>query len=857
MGNIKVLPEPTHSTEIDGVLVSHARQNIWANPLVDKQSVFELVRATGPGGAMGEFSFYRFTVQLPTRIGYYHVFQLGNLPSNILGVIHELDIWTDATNVMNESNLLIQLYTSDGRCIPKCLCHLLRRRDGNILLAVSINDRIPDLTKHELYIRFYTNAYGSSESDTGEAWISQCFGRVIKTQQDISDVYAAYRLFKKRTGEIIVNYNGLTYADYDPNDAKIGDVVEVEQDISMVSVYDFKIHDLQSFSSVLDSMGKYLLHPELNENTINFFDDIDVYLYSADAVGRLKGVLFHRNTIESMRQISHNDYSVPVSRVQRLVEDVNNTLTPEDLTLRFYIRDGGRRKKLIPIHNRCRELYKLPHDEIIRHLVGNARNINEWRADVLESCPYTQIVSWPDTNLPYPLTAEAYGYNGIVKAFGETLVDLTNNQCNVPYIYQSGALYWEVKDGLFSEMKTLSPGTNIIYWSPENRPDSCYFVYGERFDGDVIHTYEEGVIPYPNEDWTIWARDIHGDNTGSWKDVTEDEEFVKVSGGYIRLQKDQRRTQYYYRPASYVIYKRIEMTLYLEDQLIIDLDDVEIPTRHIHFLVNGKKMTRGIDYDIANKKLVYFRWGHVKSAKIVAEVCLHGIPFPADVNPIGDEYDFVKHGTISMNGQYVLKDDYVMTLAIDGIMAKMSNWRFAEDQRHVQLERSCSHSQDGTLYNLNRIYPPCGKMHLGVSERDLMRASLDLDNRLSTYLTEIKPQIEHNHVIVVKSRHRTSSPFLTAVHANLEKLLPWDEDFVSDRDLDRRLGGIKWLLDIDPAAKVIDDNFLVVRPYPWVVDKPIEVSVKHYDILKRCVDKYLKGQISINQHFAILGEVNE
>lgn len=839
----------THRASNDNLLVNHAINHIWANPVIDKQAIFAAVRMTVNSGVMHYARFYRFAVNLPTINEYYHLYQLGYIPTDTLGILSNIGTWECVGDVMNESCLLIQLYTDDGKLIPRFNCYMMRRPDGNILFAVKLDRKLPDLSKRQLYIRFYTNALSESVTDPETFMISQAFGRKVTNQRDISWLYDKWANLITRKGTAIVNVNCNTRTEFDLQSVKIGDLVEFEQDISVFKVSEFLISDLKPFSSLKDDCRKYLLHPTTSQDTISFFDDVDCYLMSKDKDNRQVGVYYHRNDPKAMRQVSHNDYSIPVMFVQGLVDDNTNLLSADGLKLRCYVRDGGfSRRELIPVHNRCRELYKFDNTKIVEYMVGTNTDLPEWRAENLEVCEYMDVVSAPIDTINAREVALAYGYNGLVKAFAEVLVDCVDGKVEVPYVYQDNSYYFEIRNGEFGEAKNIIANTPTLEWNKGHEPQAAYFIYGSRNPRDVVHQYDQGVIPLPPDDWSLFGRTITGGFNGAWENVTRSPDHVLIEDGLIKLQQDQRRWEYYFRRSNFTIERKVTVNIAIGEQAVVDLQDVVVPYRHILVLGNNKRLTRGVDWDVADGKLVYFGWGHANNTPFELKVYLHGMPLPVGVTMPGKEFGFIQHGLVSYNDQYILKDDYSFTLSVDNLIVKPSDYVFAEDSRGVHVP---NHSDDGEMYAVDRILPPLGTLNIGINETELMERSLNLDNRLSTMLTRVKPDTVYNDIVAVAPRKRTSSPFLTVIYNNLDKILPWGESYVTDVDLDKRVSVYDWILKCDPASKPVDDAFLVVRPYQWDLPNAIGVSISHFDVLQRVVNRYLGGQIEIKQYFSI------
>ncbi len=79
---------------------------------------------------------------------------------------------------------------------------------------------------------------------------------------------------------------------------------------------------------------------------------------------------YHRNREDSLRMVSHQDYSVPVDYITSLIRDTDENLDLTNWYIRFVVRRSGINRTLINEKHHLRELYRLNDDQIVNAMVG-------------------------------------------------------------------------------------------------------------------------------------------------------------------------------------------------------------------------------------------------------------------------------------------------------------------------------------------------------------------------------------------------------------------------------------------------------------------------------------------------------
>jgi hypothetical protein len=437
----------------------HGRANVWCTPTQDTQYMVKPKRLTKPVGAVRKFSLLGQRYSLPTDTSTYHVFMFGQVPASFFNIMEGQAIWRKASTICRQNNILIDIYLDNGIQFPRHDSWFLILPDKNILIAVKDQPRIPfSLTTHVPAVRFYSNAFFNSTrrlepvesklnpgTDFTVNWEIYVHGKTINTMQDISDMATLFNQQYAKRGFAYGIVNGYKVSILNALSMTIGDVVEVVHDSTICWVVDIPFNQLSSFHSTLDSESKYLLtslsglnalekqtvsnDTFFNDAVIYYKDDIDFFLYKT--VNNIKkGVIYHRNRTNSVRMLTHKDYSIPTAALHAYVGSTNLFTNTDGLVVRMYLRKSGYDRMLVNDTNRINELYKLVDlnrasdqtsgwfsalQNLKSIMVGTESNVACWRAAHLEASSYVSLMRSYSPDIDQRLVTEAYGYHSATK----------------------------------------------------------------------------------------------------------------------------------------------------------------------------------------------------------------------------------------------------------------------------------------------------------------------------------------------------------------------------------------------------------------------------------------------------------
>src|SRR5574343_232933 len=112
-----------------------AARNVWCSPEEDNQTILVAKRITKPSGERIEFTCMERRIALPNKNKFYHVFQVGQLPPRLLGLMKDsidqtsVQVWQRFDEAMTELPLFVDLYNDKGIQVPLHLSYYMFTKD--------------------------------------------------------------------------------------------------------------------------------------------------------------------------------------------------------------------------------------------------------------------------------------------------------------------------------------------------------------------------------------------------------------------------------------------------------------------------------------------------------------------------------------------------------------------------------------------------------------------------------------------------------------------------------------------------------------------------------------------------------
>lgn len=834
-------------------LVSHAVQNVWCSPFQDRQWLLELRKVTGHGGVRNGFYYQWGRIALPTLTHYYHVYDIGQQSPARMNFPTDTNVWTPLSELGESRDLLSQLYTQDGKLVSTQFSFLYRTDNLNYLIAVRRQPTVASLNDTTLFARFYSNAYFESIRDTGVTDNILMQGIISTGNASTLALQNVYHQWRNRTyGAAFAYVNGQYVDDFIPGETQSGDVVDIVFDGSVVAQYDFKVNDLQTFVSTLDSKTKYLLHPPKGERTqIDYRDDLDVYLIKKSG-SRWVGRLFNKNAVGSVRMVTHRDYSIPSAFVEFYTSTIAGWSGSDDVYVRIVIRESGYARPLVYEHHRIHELYKLSDDLIGKALIGLDANVPEWTADSLESSQYPEVMRSRYSEITPSLVAHTYGYNAMAKYTGDTPQTVVDGRISVPAGLQSNATFFEYDaNGLLLGYRTQSSGSEYYTFYPSATLVEIFSGLG-GFDAG----YTFGVTPVtlnPLRGYRFYLSNKMGDGTvvNDWVDVTGDVTKYRIENGVCTWLVDAGDVEGLVKADH--VFTLYTLTLPVTDQLYkfsIRRDSangpvLEVPVGRLDLWLNGYGLIENVDY--------YVKWPEVilcnKEYLVAGDqtVVVRGTGFcNADLTrTLSTEVGWVKEGIISVDSIFHLRDDKIKRCIVGGRTFKTSDLDFAEDLRFV-----VSPVVNGRPYLVEDVLQPVRGM-IDYESLPLLSQSQAVDKRVSDYLSlKIPPPVEPP-VNVIPELYKLYSPFFAKLVADIVSgATTAPPNWATDLEIAQWVAPYEYILDYCPTLRGYNSAYSIVHPHSLTT--VISVSADSYLALQRVNRMFCANKLDFSHHISIV-----
>lgn len=850
-------------------LIKHALTNVWCTPDQDTQLIIEPAKLTPIDGAITDFKVMWRKIALPDTSSYWHVYQIGQVHPLILGLFPKINTWTSFAETCNLQKMICDIYTVNGIQLPRIETFYMYNNDKDLIVAVRKNDNIPfDFLNDKIYIRVYGNEYfNSNMSDIVNDKI-YVEGIKAKNINDILTLQSSFDYYNSLPGFTYAFINGYKVNIINLLTMSVGDVAEFVYDSTIYKVIDFKINDLGTFESTLDNKIKYLLHYLSNDaNIIEYHDEIDFFIIDKFTDTLERGVYFHKNKEDSVRMLTHRDYSITVPYVLSYVNILQlkavagRILDPENLIIRLHVRKSNYQRPIIFEHNRIKELYKMSDDKILRALLGLDSIVENWKASTLEESNYTKIMRSKYINITNEIVQYGYGYNSVSKIIGETpsktYLSSFRQVVDVPYGLQNNSTVYEYDEfGNFLETNYHLVGSVYAANNPNTKLVEIISGKGSNLLNDV---FGNNNIPVPtNSSYKVYVcKQFGGFRDNIWKDVTDTDAYIVQNGlikwvdpnddPYIRVRSNDYFLSYDLElQASVGTLKFSLVNAEIRDDGLKNYV-MQIPMGELDIFLNGKSLVRNLDYFlnfpeivIVNKEylvnpLTDFQNIHVRFTGFCNK--------DMELTKLND-FGFIEHGFLSNNKIFDIRDDKVIRITVDGQLKHKDDLQFSEEHSGI----SVVNSDNGKPYLIRDIIVPLK----GLTNEDtytLREKSLLVDNVISDYLSIKIPQPPRDVPSSITERYQIFSPFICKIIYDLnigELSDPRLFNNFTDNTVIEICQPYEYLLAFDPITEKnsVNSDFVIIHPHNLFT--VIELDLYCYRFIQRVVKLYCKGLVDLS-----------
>lgn len=837
-------------------LLKHAIANVWCSPYQDDQALLRLSRMSPIERYRDYYRDRWIRIPLPTPKEHYHVYQIGQNNQSRLNLTKEQDKWVKLSEVCATNSVTVELYLENGLQLCRDRCWILLDEYQNYTVAIQMQESISNIDYQEVYMRVYRNAFfGSMEDNLGPVKVV-CDGKMVAAPSEALPYQQAYlNLRSKLVGFAYAFRNGFYVDNFLPNEIVAGDCIEYFYDASVDEVVDFRLDGLQTFVSELDEKSKYLLHPPKKTDSIDYRDDIDLWIIKKFPNGRFKGRYYNRNAEDSVRMVTHRDWSIPTSYVAAIVNSEPEWMNTENVFIRVVIRKAGYNRPLVDEHHRIKELYKLDDPSIIRAMVGIDSTILEWQAAQLEKSSYTRIMRSFFKDLSPIEVLYAYGYNATAKLVGDTPSLIRYGAFKVPIACQGTSTAYEFDaQGLLLGWR-LHPGGDT-YYPMSSLCKLVEFVEGEGGRLADFQLSNTTCVVDKNASYRFYVSpmNVAGVPFNDWKDVTGNSDYYTIDNGIVRWKIDPSGQLGIVKGNKKFISYDLEINEYNHvyrfhlNHSTQQAQVLHIPPGRIDIWMNKRALIENIDYFVKYPEVVICNKEYLTTGK--QQFTIRGYYFCNEKleRDLSHQRGYINHGFMSVNNKYDLRDDKVVRIIADGRTFHREQVTFAEDQRLV----TANGLVNGKPYLIQDAIVPVR----GVIDYDtypMREQSIDLDKRVSDYLTEKLPELNTEGDSSILRHYHLYSPTMGRLIYDLGMglILPLAHT-APESEVAKLMIPYVHLLVSDPCRQEMDFRYLKIHAHPnkYVLN----VTSAVYSFLERINKLYLYSRVDLTPFLAIIGE---
>lgn len=852
-----------------GYLTNYALRSIWCSPFEDEQSIIELKRITPINGANKEVKVFQEKFSLPDKLDFFHVYMIGGNHPVQLTFPYRTGEWIKLSDWCMVSQLVAYLYTDKGILFPLSQTYVLREDDENFLIAIRISDKLPDLNVERPYLHLYHNQYWTVDVRQKLNEQIVALGAEVRQREEIRLVQAKISEYQKKGFVPHVFFNGKLVEDYRISEDK-DDVQEMMVDGSIYKEFFFNVSHLPHFQSKIDKEKKYLLHLPKNEsgrNDVYYRDDITLFLtkipeFNAEAPTKSKIVdsrYYHRNREDSLRMVTHQDYSIPVDYVTALIRSTGEIIDLDKWYIRMVVRHGGVNRQLINEKHHIRELYRLEDKDIVNAMVGTQATVDVWRAENLETSMYTYLMRAYRHEITDEKTIQALGYVGAARVLANPCISITRNPngdyFHLPVGLVASCMVYEY-DRTGKLVGYHQHQGSVRYVAKNKNTIFIEAIAGHGSTKPDIRVNPTGNMNlFPLSQYRAYAAPLDKEGVvTTFRDVTQEGQY------FHRTEDNQGIPKFDKNKESLVVMGDGHWLAYDYE---IDTKDgvfdfslvsgesqtpILVPYGKIDLWMNGYSLVEGIDYYVKFPLIAVVTKRYIDREKKKQTITVRATGFCNKQMKrfVPREVGFITYGKISCDNHYDLHDENISRINVAGAIIDPRVLTF--DKRTG--EASVKPFQDALPFSVEDYYIPL-RGFTGIDlykefEEDKVRSE-----QISDYLTKYLPNTEKQKNPNIPKEYQVYSPLMSRIVSDIQagRLVIGRLNAKDRMAVERIVNKYKRYLEVDPAYLGFDYDYVTV--HPTVEDRQITVEYRVYDFLDAVNRLYFENAINLNHWFKV------
>lgn len=882
-------------------IVQHAMDNVWAEPIQDDRYLLQPARLTPDGGVVKSISYAYKQIATPAstsgKTEYWHVYQLGQIPPNVLGVPEITNTWVSIDKIATDTECYIHVYLDNGFSIARSHCYLMHvGQNRNLLLAIKVNNNYylgdvnifdpvinsiqqsrVTLNHMAVNISFYTNArhHTSEMRDLSISPDNQMFFETGPLTPDFRAKITADRGGLIKQG--FIQANGYIH-DYE---GFMGDVslyagteVSVFKDETIIGIEYHRLQDLRTFVSKRNNgVSKYLLHLKQDNQLLVHNTDVEYFLVKRTGLG-YRGVVIPRVRKDTVTTVTNITHALRTDVITDLMNTNGWTTNSDELFIMCVVRQGGMVRKLVSERNRLKELFVLPRDIIESTMTDINSNIEFWKADNLEISGYAKLID--AKNITREMVYEAYGYYGFqhnilpnpyrispdLKEIHDRVIQLSNagildaSLQNYHFAYN--------QDGyLIGYGQNITPtGAHMVESLLVDRMNTSS---GSEKDGTrLFHLSSISTGEFDVKEVDLTTSEM---NTLIYTMVNGNRNYTNVGGldGYSSVQRmvqdglailglkwnkthlDGLGVQ----PLSFSANGYVQGDYHYDrtknPRYIPMIENYGFDTNgqhyfgHIRLYCDGKLLIEDLDYFVAKEGIFITRRQERDLSKYV--LFMNGFAHPeTSLNYKPDEVGFVKNGKLSNDGFYQLHTGRNLLVNIGGSV------KMVDDVFIDGVSKGMLHELDGQPYAITHLRESIIGL-TGVSSINELRVETEKDKLVEGYIRQYIAGETANNNVIINTRWQTTSLFASYILSR-KRSFPNE---ITDTSLDNFYRGMTIPFDKYDVERLqrFDRQYVQVTPHSY--PEPITLTSQQYGFFQAMLERYLPDFVEY-KHLIRIGD---
>lgn len=852
--------------------IDYLRKTIWGAYGEDKRYIIAPSRLSSRLGAVSSSMIMDERVSLPDDTSRWYLWMIGPTNAGIFNFEYSITdrarrIWKKLEDYLNDSAMVIDIYDQYGIMIPKAETFYRYIKNGSLVIAIKHRDDFKsNLNMEQVYIKHYQSRLLTRTSDRNNIKILTKPVAVLndainfKTTILTSDL-GTYYLWK----------NGIRVNDFYMDEIIEGDILEARLERWLVGRYYFNVSNLKSYTSDKDRCLKYILAPDrLDSKTIAYIDDIDIYV-GVRLGNKEYSIYYHHNEFSNITQLTHIDYSIKTSMVERyrqkLSEILNLQIRTDQLFIELTVRNSAQATSMVYDTHRLLDLVRLPADKRINAFTEIDNTVSFWKASALENSLTSKIMTGTYKELTLTNAVNCFGYDTLSHRLSPSPVKFINygNYKSIE-LYPMATRYSTVylyKEGLLVSRESIAD--RDIY-STNNDYDLAEIVVGSSGEYGGSKLYRETDFPVIdlNYSYRIYASPIlNNENTQAWVNITNDRSSYTIEEGLISFTNTNIPTAYLIRQDKHHYYmtKELEITkgnlsLELMETILTPIGEVSEPMKLPYYQyqvwLNGYSLIKDLDYVINLPLLIITNKQYLSLDPAVKnKITVRAVGLNDSVTEISshDDVGFVVNGLVSTNSKYNIRDSRNLHITVGGKLCHVEDTLFQEYNNPINGLLAIN----GKPYSISTIYTAM-QPELKIDTLEYLKKTDLIRSEVEDYLSNYLDTSEKLPINPIDGKHTLFSPYM----ANLIYMLTSNEFDISDLDINDQNKVIKALepfkewLNYDYAyLNHYDDRYVQIQPHHD--DNPIVINYRHYKVLKIANSWFFGNRVVLADHLIVTG----